>query len=161
GSLAGVLLGLGEERPPHPSDRPELALGRLASVLPSARYHLEDRVADPCLAAVAWALNAYRFRRFKAAPERAPAHLILPGGADEALTIVDAIWLGRDLINRPASDLGPRELEDAARDLAQRHGAEVASVVGDELLNANFPLLHAVGRASERPPRLIDLTWGR
>jgi leucyl aminopeptidase len=70
------------------------------------------------------------------------------------------VYLARDLINTPANDMGPAELEYAARALAARHGASVNVLVGEELLNANFPLIHAVGRAADRPPRLIDLTWG-
>src|SRR5262249_24347783 len=68
---------------------------------------------------------------------------------------------GRDLINTPASDLGPAELEAAARQLAEAHGAEVVVTTGDDLLEKNYPLIHAVGRASTRAPRLIDLAWGR
>ena len=77
------------------------------------------------------------------------------------LAIVDAVWLGRDLINTPGSDMGPAELEAAVRALADRHGAKVEAIVGDDLLARNFPMIHAVGRASTRAPRLIDLTWGR
>jgi leucyl aminopeptidase len=77
------------------------------------------------------------------------------------LAAVEAVWQGRDLINTPASDMGPAELEQAARALAERHGADITVVEGDELLVRNFPLIHAVGRASTRAPRLIDLTWGR
>src|SRR5262249_4796222 len=90
------------------------------------------------------------------------ACLEIPRDADpvRAQAIVDAVSLGRDLINTPASDLGPAELEDAARALAARHGASVSSIVGDDLLAHNFPMIHAVGRASQRAPRLIDLAWG-
>ncbi len=69
-------------------------------------------------------------------------------------------FLTRDLINTPAQDMGPAELEQAARDLATRHGATVTVTTGDDLLTQNFPMIHAVGRASPRAPRLIDLTWG-
>lgn len=75
------------------------------------------------------------------------------------LDIVDAIWLGRDLINTPASDLGPQELELAARAIASRYGAQVEAIVGNDLLGANLPMVHAVGRASPRSPRLIDMRW--
>jgi leucyl aminopeptidase len=70
------------------------------------------------------------------------------------------VWLARDLINTPANDLGPAELEDAVRALAQRHGVECRAIVGDDLLAANFPLIHAVGRAAARAPRLVDFSWG-
>ena len=86
----------------------------------------------------------------------------MPEGVDRSALIntVEAVWLGRDLINTPASDLGPAEIEAAVRVLGARHGASVASTVGDDLLSANLPMIHAVGRASTRAPRLIDLTWG-
>jgi leucyl aminopeptidase len=164
GSIAGVVLGLGAARARDPMDRPELALGQLPAALPAGCYHLAEEVADPELAAVAWGLGAYRFRRYKSGEgEEAPAQLKVPRGADplRALAQIEAVWLGRDLINTPASDMGPEQLEEAARRLAGRHGASVASVVGDALLAGDFPAIHAVGRASPRPPRLIDLTWGR
>jgi leucyl aminopeptidase len=103
-------------------------------------------------------------RRYKSTSGREMgARLATPEGVDRrtALAIIEAVWLGRDLINTPANALGPQELEDAVRQLARGHGAEVSSIVGDDLLTCNFPLLHAVGRASTRPPRLIELAWGR
>jgi leucyl aminopeptidase len=162
GALAGVVLGLGEARPGDPMDKPELAIGHLASLLPPGCYHLADEPGDGELAAVAWGLGAYRFRRYKSTEGEERAQLKVPRGVDHGrvLSIVEAVWLGRDLINTPAGDLGPRELEDAVRQLAGKHGAGVSSIVGDDLLTKNFPMIHAVGRASDRPPRLIDLTWG-
>ena len=163
GALAGAVLGLGEERSGDPMDKPELAVGLLPGLLPPGCYHLADDLAEPELAAVAWGLGAYRFRRYKSAGGDEAAQLKVPRGVDpaSALAQVEAVWLGRDLINTPASDMGPQELEDAARQLAKMHGADVSSIVGDELLAKNFPMIHAVGRASPRAPRLIDLTWGR
>ncbi len=127
GSLAGAVLGLGEARAGDPMDRPELAVGHLAGVLPPGCYHLADEPADGELAAVAWGLGAYRFRRYKSGEGEEAAQLKLPRGADyaRALSVVEGIWLGRDLINTPASDLGPEELEEAARELGKRHGAIV------------------------------------
>ena len=86
----------------------------------------------------------------------------MPDGVDGAdcLRVADAVAFGRDLVNTPANDLGPQELADAARNLAARYGAGFAETVGDGLLAAGFPMIHAVGRASSRPPRLIDITWG-
>ena len=163
GALAGVVLGLGEARERDPMDKAELAVGLLPGALPSGLYHLAGNVDDPDLAAVAWGLGAYRFRRYKSGNGDAVAHLKLPRDADRerVLATVEGVWLGRDLINTPASDLGPQELEDAVRRLAKRHGASVSSIVGDDLKGKNFPMIHAVGRASERPPRLIDMVWGR
>ena len=68
--------------------------------------------------------------------------------------------LARDLINTPANDMGPAQLEQAARKLAARHAASINAVVGDELLERNFPLIHAVGRAAAGEPRLIDMSGG-
>jgi leucyl aminopeptidase len=171
GTLAGVAFGIGPARDAtrDPMTRPELLVGLLAGVLPPGLYHLAGGIEDAELAAIAWGLGAYRYRRYKTAGERTDngeggvARLRLPPGADLArvLAVVEAIWLGRDLVNTPSGDLGPQELEDAARQLAQRHGASVASIVGDALLAGNLPMIHAVGRASTRPPRLIDLTWSK
>jgi leucyl aminopeptidase len=164
GELAGIVFGVGEARANDPMDRAELALGSLPGVLPPGLYHLAGAVENAELAAVAWGLGAYRFARYKSAPNgEAVAQLKLPQGADHqrALATVEAVWMGRDLINTPASDLGPQQLEDAARALAKRHGAEVTSIVGEDLVTRRFPMIHAVGRASDRPPRLIDLTWGK
>ncbi len=165
GSIAGVVLWLGEARAGDPMDRAELAIGALPGVVPPGRYRLASAVEDAELAAVAWGLGAYRFRRYKSGSNSSEdiAALELPSGADavRAPAIVEAVGMGRDLINTPASDLGPAELEAAARRLAERHGATFACTVGDDLLAANFPMIHAVGRASERAPRLIDISWGR
>src|SRR6185369_7807467 len=136
GALAGAVLGLGEERTGDPLDKPELAVGLLPAVLPPGCYHLADDLAEPELAAVAWGLGAYRFRRYKSgAGGDDVAQLKCPRGVDHAsaLAQIEAVWLGRDLINTPASDMGPQELEDAARQLARTHGADVSSIVGDDL----------------------------
>lgn len=162
GAVGGVLLGLGEARQRDPMDKAELSAGLLPGVLPNGVYHLANAVGDAELAAVAWGLGAYRFRRYKTANAEGVAQLKLPHGADpeRVRAIVDGVWLGRDLINTPASDLGPEELEEAVRRLAEGHGASVSSIAGDDLAKG-FPMIHAVGRASPRPPRLIDMTWGR
>ncbi len=163
GGLAGVVAGLGPASVRDAMDRPEVAAGQLPGILPPGLYHLAGDVEDAELAAVAWGLGAYRFKRYKSAGGEGIARLRLADGVNtgQARAIVEAVWFGRDLINTPASDLGPQELEDAARKLAAAHGAEVTSIVGDDLRAKNFPMLHAVGRASDRAPRLIDLTWGR
>jgi len=165
GRIAGVLFGLGDGAAGEPSGPSELLLGQLAQTLPAGTYRLAGETADPTLAAIAWGLGSYRFNRYKtrANGPTPSASLRLPEGADRDLAVntIEAVRLGRDLINTPASDLGPAEIEAAARDLASRHGAEIDVIVGDELLAQNFPMIHAVGRASPRAPRLIDITWGR
>jgi leucyl aminopeptidase len=137
------------------------AAGRLSPLLPKGVYRLGGEMADPALATLGWLLSAYRFDRYRT-PRPGVARLVAPEGVDaaELARIADAVALGRDLINTPANDMGPEEIEAAVRKLGQRHGADVISIIGDELLERNFPLIHAVGRASPRAPRLVDLTWG-
>ena len=91
------------------------------------------------------------------------AQLLWPESADRGRVeaALEAIFLVRDLVNTPAGDLGPAELATAARDLARRHAARCSIIVGDRLLSANYPAIHAVGRASSRAPRLIDIAWGK
>src|SRR5208283_2878822 len=105
----------------------------------------------------------YKFTRYRKADKRS-VKLDLPQSLDrdELTHTVEAVTLARDLINTPANDMGPAQLEDAARELAARHGAACDAIVGDALLEKNFPLIHAVGRAAAATaaPRLIDITWG-
>lgn len=163
GRIAGVALGLGDGFAGDPSGPSELLTGQLASSLPPGTYRFANESQHADLAATAWGLGAYRFRRYKSAPNGQSARLDLAQSAarNAIANTVEAVWLGRDLINTPAADMGPDEIENAARDLASIHGATVTSVVGDELLRQNFPMIHAVGRASSKAPRLIDLRWGR
>lgn len=164
GALSGVAFGMGNGRAGEPSGPSELLVGSLAPSLPPATYRIATACQTPDLAAIAWGLGSYRFRRYKSGngEERPRPKLRLPEGADAGAVIntTEAVWFGRDLINTPASDLGPQQLVEAARLLAARHGALVKTVSGEALLAGNFPLIHAVGRASPRAPQLIDLTWG-
>ena len=157
GGLSGILLAL--ENADASSD-PFLP-GSLPGVLPPGLYRFGNAPHDTRLAALAFALGLYRFSRYRAGDEQ-PIRLVVPDGvdADDLSRIVEGVTLARDLINTPSNDMGPAELEDAARALAKNHGAKVSAIVGDDLLSQNFPLIHAVGRASERAPRLIDLRWG-
>ncbi len=165
GALSGVLFGLGE-----PEAEEAFQFGSLPGTLPARRFALAPGGAslDPQRVALGWALGSYKFSRYKPAPSgEAPATpvLVLPPGADGAdvLRIARGVHLGRDLINTPANDCSPEELEATAYALAAEHGARVTCVVGDDLLNGPagaFPLIHAVGRSSVHAPRLIDLTWG-
>jgi leucyl aminopeptidase len=158
GRIEAVLFGTGKDA--GLAENPFLA-GKLPAELPAGRYRLEGAMARPDLVALAFRLGAYRFDRFKEM-ERPSASLDLPKGVDAntLAVLVDAVFLGRDLINRPANDLGTGELADAARALAEQHGAKLREIAGDALLKKGFPLIHAVGRAAENPPRLIDIRWG-
>jgi leucyl aminopeptidase len=137
--------------------------GRLAQLLPDGVYRFANEPHDARLAALAVALGSYRFARYRKT-DTPQIKLDLPQSIDagELTHIAEAVALARDLINTPANDLGPAELEQAARDLAARHGAEIRAFVGDDLLTQNFPLIHAVGRAASaaRAPRLVDMVWG-
>ena len=155
--IAGALFGLGE---PDGAERTPFAVGALATALPPGAWRLEGPLERPDLAALGFALSAYGFDRYRKA-EPKDVRLVLPEGADgaELRRIAEGVFLARDLVNTPANDLGPAELAEAARSLAERHGARM-SVTEGERLEAEFPMVHAVGRAGARAPRLIDLIWG-
>lgn len=164
---------------PGPDNQPHLAVAGYGSAKSRrrARFHLAAAatklpkgsyvIADGLPAeqaeneALGWLLAGYRFDRYRK-QTALEARLIAPQGVDaarlEALAAGEA--LTRDLINTPASDMGPTDLEQAARDLAKEHGAAVDVTLGDALLEQNFPMIHTVGRAADRAPRLIDLRWG-
>lgn len=156
GAIAGYLFGTGPQE-----DRPALVAGLAAAALSAGRYRLEGDIGDPTKAALGFRLGSYSFTRYRKGREG--PELADPKGADlgEVTRLVEAANLARDLINTPASDLGPEALERAVRDLAKRHKAKVKAIVGDDLLKQNFPMIHAVGRAAHEAPRLLDITWGR
>lgn len=155
GGIAAWLFGAGPAE-----GRPAFLAGLAAAALPEGTYALEGEYGDPTLAAIAFRLGAYRFDRYRDA--RAAATLVLPEAADgpEVERQVEAAILARDLINTPANDLGPDAFEQTAHDFARRNGLEIKVIAGDDLLSANFPMIHAVGRASAQAPRLLDLVWG-
>ena len=142
GSLAGVLFGLDAADNPA---RDPFAAGALPGLLPNGTYRLDDPPGEARLAALAFALGSYRFSRYRKRDDK-EVRLALPDGVDgeDLSRIVEGVFLARDLINTPTNDMGPAELEAAARQLAGQHGATVRSIVGDDLLAQNFPLIHAV-----------------
>ena len=155
GTLAGVVAGAAD-------DGGMWDLGGLRDQLPAGLYRLEG-ATDVEGAALAWGLGAYRFDRYKEdKKEDGGARLVWPDGcrADRVLNWAASIYLARDLINTPAGDMGPAELAAAAADVAESHGAEFSVITGEALLQQNYPSIHAVGRASVNPPRLIDMIWG-
>jgi len=158
GGLAGVLFGLEDA---DETSKDLLRPGALPALLPAGTYRFANAPHDARLAALSFALGCYRFARYRKAEDK-EIRLELPPGIDGAdlARIAEGVGLARDLINTPANDMGPAELENAARALATRHGASFRAVVGDDLVAENFPLIHAVGRAADRAPRLIDMGWG-
>jgi len=158
GRVKRVVLGLGAD-----ATIAEMRLGSLGGTLPSGYYkfgHLPNGV-DARLAAIGWGLGAYRFDRYLS-EKKVPPLLVLDDAATETeiISSVAATELCRDLINTPASDMGPAALEQAARDVAKPFDADVSSIVGDALLEQNYPMIHAVGRAAHEAPRLVELEWG-
>jgi leucyl aminopeptidase len=159
GALAGVLFGVEQAKAPTPDP---FEPGKLAMLLPEGVYRFANPPPDAGLAALGFLLALYRYDRFKANKAPKP-QLVAPDEIDAIKTqrIAQAIAYGRDLINTPANALGPNALEQEAVKLAEHFDASVNMVRGDELIAANFPLVHAVGRAGAEEPRLVDFSWGR
>ena len=159
GEIAQVVFGVDDETSKF---RDPFRPGQLPGLLPPGVYRFANVAPHEArLAALAFALGSYRFGRYRKmdTPE---VRLAPPEGVDvaEITRIAEAAALARDLINTPANDMGPEELALAAQQLAKRFGADFNCVIGEDLTRQNFPLIHAVGMASPRAPRLIDMTWG-
>jgi len=156
GSLGFVVLGLGK-------GDDALAFAQFSESLPAGTYRIGQvpKKYDMPLALFGFLLGFYNFTRYKTAKAKA-AKLVVPAGVDgeEVSRIAEAVFLARDLINTPPNDMGPADLAVAARGLAKKHGAKISVIAGNDLLKKNFPLVHAVGKGSERAPCLIDLMWG-
>lgn len=158
GKLSQVLFGLEDQSGSADLFRP----GQLPGKLPAGVYRFANAPHDSRLATLAFALGSYRFARYrKAAPYN--VRLVPPEGVDvaEIERMGRAVALARDLINTPSNDMGPDELSQFAKVLADEFGANYCCITGDDLLKENFPLIHAVGAASPRAPRLIDFSWGK
>ena len=158
GKRAGVLFGLEDaDDPARDLFRP----GALPGLLPEGTYRFANAPHDARLGALAFALGCYLFGGYRK-PSGCSLRLVVPEGVDDEdlSRIVEAVTLCRDLTNTPSNDMGPAELEAAARALAEQHGASVQVTSGDALLKS-FPLVAAVGAGSARSPRLIDFSWGR
>jgi leucyl aminopeptidase len=139
-------------------DAPLMAVGMLGRLLPAGAWHVPGGLSASEAAAVL--LGAYEFTHYKQGRLKQRS-LSVGSSAAEAVRVASACALARDMINTPANDMTPQAIEDAVRDLAGRFGARIDVTTGDELLGANFPMIHAVGRAGPIAPRLIDMRWGR
>jgi leucyl aminopeptidase len=161
GDVVRVLVGLGGDAA---RDRGRFIAASAASRLPGGTYRIDIAPDGHDLSetALGWLLETYRFTRYKSG-DAPTARLIAPEGVDAARVQVIAAGecLTRDLINTPAGDMGPEELEKAARKIAKAHKAKIEVIKGRDLIEQNFPMIHAVGRASPRAPRLIDMSWGK
>jgi leucyl aminopeptidase len=158
GKIAHVVFGLEDATSQY---RDLFRPGLLPGLLPPGVYRFANAPHDTRLATLAFALGAYRFTRYRKTDAQR-VKLVPPDGIDVTAIsrAADAASLARDLINTPSNDMGPAQLALAAQDLATRFDASFNCIVGDDLTRQNFPLIHAVGMASPRAPRLIDFTWG-
>ncbi len=154
-----VLIGTGGE-PLTPWSLADAVAG-----LDEGVYALEGVSAGECeVAGLGWCLAQYRFDRYRSQENTGPRTLIVPESTDIAAVerAVASISLVRDLVNTPAEDMGPADLQDTAEALVEEFGGTCETIVGEDLLDENFPAIHAVGRAAAegREPRLIDMRWG-
>ena len=159
GEIEGVVYGL-----PKEAQHISFPFATLSSKLPGGTYQLttDGHQIDEHKAALDWAMGRYQYATYKTSGNDAshPKLVVSQDAADNASRIAEAVYLTRDLVNAPSNDMGPDELEEAVHTLARRFDAGIHVITGDDLLTENFPLIHAVGRASSREPRLLDLTWG-
>ncbi len=162
GGVELVLAGLGAE-----GEAGVTTLRALPARLAPGVYAIEPRQGGPSAddLAIAWALGAYRFDRYRQKHGEPLARLVAAPGVDlaEVRAVTHACALARDMINTPANDMGPRQLESIAREVAAAFHAKISVVSGDALIEAGYPAVHAVGRAAvpERAPRMIEITWGK
>ncbi len=159
GAVSGALFGTGDQ---EKGGQSQLLAGKLARNLPEGDWHIDGATDEAALAVLGFLMGGYSFARYRKSNGKV-IRLALPEGVDEAeiRRIAAAVTLVRDLINTPTNDMGPDALEHVARELAAKHKADIAVTEGDALLEKNFPMIHAVGRAGAIAPRLIDLGWGR
>jgi len=164
GSVLMVLVGVSENITKQ-AGMTLWSLSSLAKKLPVGQYHLQcDWTAEDKLsAAIGWGLGDYSFDFFKQnfMQEKPKAVLqVEEDQLDDINAFVDAFTLVRDMVNTPPNHMMPEDMSELANELAQQHGAEFSEIVGDDLIDQNFPAIHAVGRASAHAPRLLKLTWG-
>ncbi len=156
GGVARVLVGVEREDE-------IFALSGAAASLPDGDYAIESPLEQESASrlALGWGLAAYRFGRYRKSTRKS-ARLVWPGAADRGRVARElaAVTLVRDLVNAPANDMGPAALAEAAREVAQNYQASCQITVGDDLIPANYPAIHAVGRAAMEPPRIVDIGWG-
>ncbi len=153
GGVSGALFGLDVEGDDI------FGAGKLAKLLPPGDWHVDQQAQEKL--ALAFGLGSYSFSRYRQDKQK-PVRLSL--ASDVSIDVerqLAGVFLARDLINTPTNDMGPEDLETVLRSLGQHYGAVVSSIIGDDLLAQNFPLIHAVGRASAQAPRLLEMRWGR
>ena len=162
GAVAKVFVGIGEGL----SDSDPWWLASIADKLQEGTYRIEGKISSAALSqgALGWCLAQHSFNKYLSGTEQPAKKLLLPEGVDIQFITAEASAMAtvRDLVNTPTEDMGPAHLQDVVEGLAEQYGATCSTIVGDDLLEENFPAIHAVGRAASevRAPRLIDLQWG-
>ena len=141
-------------------DRSVWQLSDLATSLPKAAYFLNGPSDQLSAAALGWVLGQYQFSRYKNVEEKATLYINDEAVVKDVIALAKGVTLTRNLVNTPAGDMMPEHLSDAMHSLAKEFQADFSEVVGDELIQQNFPTIHMVGRASDHAPRLLELTWG-
>jgi len=162
GAPTMALMGFGSRKR---RARGRFQLAAAASALPGGTYRIADGLPpeEAAQQALGWLLASYRFDTYRSGDSQRPVPLLIaPDGVDAPRleVLAEAECMIRDLINTPANDMGPNALEAACLDLAHTHGARLSVIRGEDLIEHNYPLIHAVGRASSQAPRLIDMHWG-
>jgi leucyl aminopeptidase len=161
GKVSAVLFGAGKDEDSYANG--PIQTGSLSAKLPGGFYEIaaKPETWSDELIAVFWGKGAYKFTRYLQDDNNAPTLVINDDTAVEEIeALVQALHMGRDLINTPAGDMGPVALQDSAQQIADKYGAKLEAIIGDELLDKNYPMIHAVGRAAHEPPRLVHLSWG-
>lgn len=157
GNIQHAVGGLGDHITPW-------NLAQIAEKLPTGYYRIESKAPVKQMEAwyLGWLLGSYHYTRYKRPAKTDSVTIMPPKSVDASLMeqIASSITFARDLINTPANDLGPEELAEAVQKTAQRYKAKYKVTVGEQLLKANYPAIHTVGKASSRAPRLCDFTWG-
>ena len=157
GKIAKVLVG-------YPDNLDTWTLGNLPKTLPPGKYALGDTFSDQAATKLylGWQLGSYSFDRYKLTKVGLIATLQIPANADNSYVkaATEATYLVRDLVTTPSNNMGPDQLEETARSLADRYEAKVEVIAGGDLVIENYPMIYAVGKASTRAPRLIDVRWG-
>ena len=164
GNIDRILCGVEINSSENPDSATIWSMSSFSTALPEGEYHFESTWSEneQIQAAIGWGLGAYRFDFFKKGflePRKIPLLKVADNQLAQVQAFVDAFTLVRDMVNTPANHMMPEELSEVVQELAQQHHAQFSEIVGDELLTENFPAIHAVGRASEHPPRLIKLNW--
>ena len=138
-------------------------LGKCPGALPEGDYHISMQADNTNMDAylIGWGMGAYSFEKYKNVKNKnCKLSMDNAGDKDRIIALLNATKLVRDMVNTPASDMQPQHIHKQCESIAEQFQVELSACIGDELLNENYPVIHAVGRASVHSPRLIQWKWG-